>query len=891
MRTLADMYQHLPSPPDAPVTVSQLRCSLFGYQRNSLAKMLMREQYPGQFSDPFFVEKVSPVKQKYAFDPQSLSFHTLDAVAQYSDVRGGILCDEMGAGKTLICLALILHTRHEVAQPDAEPMASAVTSAMAQELPSFDYQGADPAQSSLIPVVSGAFGAPTVGERLRKSRKIEAPPQRVLPTRRELPVSLLHIAAHRLRTTMALHPDDISSLPPPLQDLLGHKSAPFFNLWPPAPARTSRASRGRTPVRVYVSPTTLVLVPHTLLSQWLQEIEKHCPDTLRVLAVPEGRTELPHAIQLAQDYDVVLMTHARFGREAGDEQHGIRTDLDACPLLQVYWKRVLVDEGNMMAGDSLVVRLCARLRVERRWIVTGTPTQSLVGGGVEGPAQKASESSAWSQSEKKDVDRLKHLLARFLHVPPYGSVFRGCGNERAWHAQIAAAPAAPGEWPARRRLHDMLVRVMVRNRAQDIEAECPLPPLERRTVILGLARHEQQTYNVLQSLITLNAALSHETDRDYFFHPSNRKALAAVMENLALACFHFAGEGFREQAETARDLIARQLDTPGKVLDNYRTAAQAAHAHLDNAVSDDQWRCHVEQGEVQYYLDAVSRELVQAWSHSAPSKELSLACDEMVAMRSAFQNADVDHDDMLEELMTRGMQYAARTSGKGGTRTSFIPSTNTASIPRELSVTVRHSSSTKLNAIMSEILSCVASDKVLVFSSLENVLHEIAGALVIAQIPFLVYVSGMPQRVRNASISAFRHDGAFRCLLMTTHVGGRGLDLHCASRVILAEPVWQLDLESQAVKRAWRMGQKRKVVVSTYAMAQTFEEQLVLRRNSAFAESAPARVFTDDPGMRDFVAHPRFVGGSPGPTQAWNIALFQNSAWPAPGYSPHDTPR
>lgn len=885
--TLADMYQQLPSPPRATVEVTKLRCNLFGYQQNSLAKMLSRERNPGMFCDPYYIEKSSPAGKKFAFDPYKLSFHCSDVVSQYADVRGGILCDEMGTGKTLICLALILHTRHEVAQPDAEPMASAITSSMALEFPSDEYRGADPAEGTLTRFVAGVFGAPIVGERLGQSRKRNAPvPPHIRMNKRHAPTSLVNITAHKLRTTYSLSHEEFSTLPPHLQHLLGNLSAPFFNLWPAAPARTSRASSDRTPVRVYVSAATLVLIPQTLIAQWHQEIEKHCPGTLRVLSVSDTRTELPAALSLAQDYDLVLMTHSRFGHEAGDEQHGIRTDLDTSPLMQVYWKRILVDEGNMMAGDSLVVRLCARLRVERRWLVTGTPTQTLVGSGIDGPAQtRKSDSPKWSPSEKRDIDRLRHLIARFLRLPPYGSAFRGCGNERAWHNQIVAAPNAPGEWPARRRLYDILSRTMVRNRAEDIEAEVPLPPLERQTVVLHLAPHEQKTYNVLQALITLNASLSHETDRDYFFHPSNRKALAAVMENLALACFHFAGEGFREQAEAARNLISMQFNTPGKVLERYREASQAALSHLENALSDDNWRAHVEQGEVLYFLDAARRELVDAWSHRIPDVQPTLTADELMAMRHSFLNTEEAPDDIFDELITRGLQFAARTSSRSGPR-GALNSTKSAKlgrstdIPPELHVSVRHSSSTKLDAILSEILSCVSTEKVLVFSALDNVLNEIAGALQVAQIPFLVYVSGVPQRVRNACISEFRHKEAYRCLLMTTHVGGRGLDLHCASRVIIAEPIWQLDLESQAIKRAWRMGQKRTVTVSIYAMAGTFEEQLVLRRESAYQDSStPSRVFTDDPGMRNFVAHPRFVGGEATNPPDWNITLFHETPW------------
>ena len=122
-------------------------------------------------------------------------------------------------------------------------------------------------------------------------------------------------------------------------------------------------------------------------------------------------------------------------------------------------------------------------------------------------------------------------------------------KERDWNMLIMTGMNHVGEWPAKRRLYNILSRIMVRNRVEDVEKDCPLPPLERRTVLLAMTTTECLTYNALQSLIMLNAALSQKQDRDYFFHASNRKALASVMENLALACFHFAGQGFLAQVQ------------------------------------------------------------------------------------------------------------------------------------------------------------------------------------------------------------------------------------------------------------------------------------------------------------------------------------------------------
>lgn len=50
--------------------------------------------------------------------------------------------------------------------------------------------------------------------------------------------------------------------------------------------------------------------------------------------------------------------------------------------------------------------------------------------------------------------------------------------------------------------------------------------------------------------------------------------------------------------------------------------------------------------------------------------------------------------------------------------------------------------------------------------------------------------------------------------LLTSQVGGLGLTLTAASRVVILDPAWNPALDNQSVDRAYRIGQSKDVVVS-----------------------------------------------------------------------------
>ncbi|EHK49549.1 hypothetical protein TRIATDRAFT_270730 [Trichoderma atroviride IMI 206040] len=77
---------------------------------------------------------------------------------------------------------------------------------------------------------------------------------------------------------------------------------------------------------------------------------------------------------------------------------------------------------------------------------------------------------------------------------------------------------------------------------------------------------------------------------------------------------------------------------------------------------------------------------------------------------------------------------------------------------------------------------------------------------------------------RSKVLKDFQSPTGTNILLMTLGTGAVGLNLAVASRIYLLEPQWNPSIESQAIGRAFRLGQKDQVVIIRYVMMHTVEE-------------------------------------------------------------------
>ncbi|KAK5070048.1 DNA repair protein rhp26 [Lithohypha guttulata] len=87
-----------------------------------------------------------------------------------------------------------------------------------------------------------------------------------------------------------------------------------------------------------------------------------------------------------------------------------------------------------------------------------------------------------------------------------------------------------------------------------------------------------------------------------------------------------------------------------------------------------------------------------------------------------------------------------------------------------------------------------------------------------------------PIQHRQSMVDEFNNKPDLHVFLLTTKVGGLGVNLTGADRVLIYDPDWNPSTDLQARERAWRLGQKREVAIYRLMTAGTIEEKIYHRQ-------------------------------------------------------------
>ncbi|GIY20294.1 DNA excision repair protein ERCC-6 [Caerostris extrusa] len=128
---------------------------------------------------------------------------------------------------------------------------------------------------------------------------------------------------------------------------------------------------------------------------------------------------------------------------------------------------------------------------------------------------------------------------------------------------------------------------------------------------------------------------------------------------------------------------------------------------------------------------------------------------------------------------------------------------------------------------------------------------------------------------RQPLIAKFNSDPTIFVFLLTTRVGGIGINLTGANRIILYDPDWNPSTDAQARERAWRIGQVRQVTIYRLLTAGTIEEKIYHRQ--IFKQFMTNRVLKDPKQQRFFKSndlHELFAYNGVSPQGTETSAIF-----------------
>ncbi|KFH62258.1 hypothetical protein MVEG_11469 [Podila verticillata NRRL 6337] len=569
---------------DAP---DGMRTKLYEYQKRSIWKMLKRELCPGYILDPSLIPMKDENNSDYYIDYSTGLGVCRTPTRKWDDVRGGLLCEDMGTGKTCICLALILHTRHQFSVPPS-PFTGVYMIPTLRDLAAASIK------------VHGI-------EYRRFEEQISASAYELLE---EYPVFYHHIdniqSSRAKSTTLEIYLSSATLVIVP---------ANLVDQW------CNEVNKAYFALKLLVLTSNDKVIPEVkilasydmvLISQarFAREHEKGA------YAAAKGKLPCCH-----RNYTICRCPPLR----------------TISPLKQIRWKRVIVDEGHTMSADlSNHALLASKLHADRRWICTGTPTSNLAN-------LVPSATSTWS--DQSDLTRLSSLIFSFFQIHPYvdnkNLFLKEIRKPFIDHSTVSLPCISLTTLSSVKRLRHLLERLMTRNRPEDINQSVTLPPLFEKVVRLDLEYFQILSLNSQIALIQANAILTEREDQDYFFHPSNQKHLRQVIDNLNNGCFWYSGGGgsyatlIKGTLQQAKNGLEAHYSTDGGKYPPTDIALLKEVIHnLQLALSDPSWNTLIAAQDVGYFCQ---RPKVMQQEALIPSSSLSTGDDLGVCIMLAKQ--------------------------------------------------------------------------------------------------------------------------------------------------------------------------------------------------------------------------------------------------------------
>lgn len=140
--------------------------------------------------------------------------------------------------------------------------------------------------------------------------------------------------------------------------------------------------------------------------------------------------------------------------------------------------------------------------------------------------------------------------------------------------------------------------------------------------------------------------------------------------------------------------------------------------------------------------------------------------------------------------------------------------------------------------------------KVLLFTQGKQMLNILEKFIKHREYTYLIMDGSTSVGIRHKIVKEFNENKNIFIFLLTTRVGGIGLNLVGANRVLIYDPDWNPTTDTQARERAWRIGQGKQVTIYRLLTTGTVEEKIYHRQ--VFKQYLTNRVLKDAKQQRFF---------------------------------------
>lgn len=579
---------------------------------------------------------------------------------------------------------------------------------------------------------------------------------------------------------------------------------------------TSERSSEKTP------HTTLSVVPTPILTQWFEEIEKHCEESdskdewgigpVMAYSDSQSKKTKPKNFNLA---DIVLTTYhdvrrswpkVDFPKEMSAAEKNALFQKEVFekrgPLHRTKFLRIVLDEGhNIRTPGAHISQAVLNLDANHHWVLSGTPmlngTSDLENlwrfiqhpDALDKVDNTRSKKSYWEEKKEQVTRSMPDSLLKCMHAFTHEDTIFG--------ARLVDLPSASMETEyLEMENFEAAVYNVVEQRAKervqaisvdDSETTVSMNPLAILTLLRQVSAHplllSDEAYEMLEveDYDLLDSVLKHEVNKS----KGKGHGMSGSFKELVTKQFN---ESSSQPSKTARKSKTKKS----------RQGKKDEHMHERDLLSS--------LKRTKNYNRKSGRTLCSLCGH--PSVEPRVAdCGHFYCTEHWFR--------LMYETTSDGpaaITCIAKGCGKVVENVTAYDDGEGDFFPRWLDASGDVIPSAKTIAVKSQISKWLdpkhpdgdPSTKIIVFTSFHGMMHILSRIFQLEGWGFVTLHGKLNKDLRDRNITKFKTDQNVRILLSTLFTGATGLNLTEANKVIQVDPFWHESGEDQAFCRSYR---------------------------------------------------------------------------------------